>query len=115
VRILIDECVHAGVKDAFNGHAVKTVAEAGWGSMKDEPLLEYAQRLFDVFVTIDRSLERQNDLKNIDMGFVLARVPNNRIQSYQSIFGELKAAAERVKPGEVVVVMSSLLRGARPR
>jgi hypothetical protein len=48
------------------------------------------------------------------MGFVLARVPNNRIQSYEGIFGELKAAAERVKPGEIVVVMSSLLRGPRP-
>jgi len=63
--------------------------------------LEYAQRHFDVFVTIYRSLERQH-------------VPNNRIQSYKSIFGDLKAAAEQVKAGQIVVVMSSLLRGTRP-
>jgi hypothetical protein len=93
---------------------LRQLPKPGWGSMKDGPLLDYAQRLFDVFVTIDKGLERQNDLKNIAMGFVLARVPNNRIQSYESIFGELKAAAERVKPGEIVVVMSSLLRGPRP-
>ena len=82
--------------------------------MKDGPLLEYAQRLCAVFITIDRSLERQNDLKNIDMGFVLARVPNIRIQSYQGIFGELKAATEQVKPGEVAGVISSLLQSPRP-
>ena len=115
MRILIDECVHVGVKKAFSGHAVRTVTEAGWSSSKDGPLLEFAQNHFDVFVTIDKALERQHDLKKIDMGFVLARVPNNRIQSYVSIFRELKAAAEQVKPGELVVVVSPLLRGAKLR
>jgi predicted nuclease of predicted toxin-antitoxin system len=58
VRILIDECVHIGVKRAFNGHLVKTVNEIGWRSIKDGPLLMFAQDEFDVFVTIDRNLER---------------------------------------------------------
>jgi hypothetical protein len=76
--------------------------------------LEYAQDLFDAFVTIDKSLQHQHDLTKIEMGFVLARVPNNRIQSYLSIFGELKAAAEQVKPGEIAVVMSPFYRSTRP-
>ena len=81
MRILIDECVHVGVKAAFPGHAVKTVSEIGWHSAKDGPLLAYAQERFDVFVTIDRKLERQHNLKELKLGFVLARVPNNKIES----------------------------------
>ena len=56
MRILLDECVHIGVKAAFSGHIVKSVTEVGWRSRKDGPLLALAQEEFDVFVTIDRSL-----------------------------------------------------------
>lgn len=110
MRILLDECVHAAVRAAFHGHAVKTVAEIGWRSSKDGTLLTYAQERFDVFVTIDRKLERQHDLKKMRLGFVLARVPNNQIGSYEPIFAELLKAAERVKPGEVIHVVNPKMR-----
>jgi predicted nuclease of predicted toxin-antitoxin system len=110
VRILIDECVHVGVKAAFPGHAVKTVSEIGWHSAKDGPLLAYAQERFDVFVTIDRKLERQHNLKELKLGFVLARVPNNKIESYRPIFAQLQRAAEDVKPGEVLHVVHPQMR-----
>ena len=101
MRILLDECVNAGVKAAFAGHAVKTVSEIGWRKTKDGPLLAYAQDRFDVFVTIDRSLERQQDLQRLRLGFVVARVPSNEIVSYRPIFAALREAAERVKTGDV--------------
>jgi hypothetical protein len=100
VRILLDECVHAGVRSAFPGHAVKTVTEAGWRSSKDGPLLE-------VFVTIDRKLERQHDLSNLRLGFVVARVVNNTLAAYLPVFVKLREAAERVRPGEVLHVAAS--------
>ena len=62
MRILLDECVNAGVRAAFPVHSVTTVSRAGWRSAKDGPLLLFAERSFDVFVTIDQRLERQNKL-----------------------------------------------------
>ena len=62
MRILLDECVHVGVKAAFPGHTVKAVSETAWRGSKDGPLLSYAQAHFEVFVTIDRKLERQHNL-----------------------------------------------------
>jgi hypothetical protein len=44
------------------------------------------------------------------LGFVLARVPNNQIGSYEPIFAELLKAAERVKPGEVIHVVNPKMR-----
>jgi hypothetical protein len=95
------------VRIAFPGHAVKTVTEAGWRTSKDGPLLAFAERHFDVFVTIDRKLERQHDLSNIRLGFVIARVANNTLASYPPVFVQLREAVELVRPGEVLYVSAS--------
>jgi hypothetical protein len=96
--------VNAGVKAAFPGHAVKTVAEISWRASRDAPLLAHAEKSFDVFVTIDRKLEREHDLKRLRLGFVVAHVSSNEIASFRPIFGALLKAAVSVKPGEVIHV-----------
>ncbi len=110
MRILLDECVNAGAKAAFPGHAVKTVPEIGWGGSADGPLLGHAQESFDVFVTIDHNLERQHDLTKLRLGFVIVRVPDNQIGSYRPIFSVMLQAAESVKHGAVVHVHSPEFR-----
>ena len=37
MHILLDECVHVGVKAAFPGHAVRTVSETGWSGSGGGP------------------------------------------------------------------------------
>jgi hypothetical protein len=81
---------------------VRTVKEAGWCSSSDHALLALAEKNFDVFVTIDRKLESQHNLQNLKLGFVIARVPDNKLASYQPLFEELKAAAERAGAGDVI-------------
>jgi hypothetical protein len=110
VRVLIDECVHVGVKGAFSGHAVKTVSEMGWRSSQDGPLLMFAQDQFDVFVTIDRNLEHQQNLAKLKMGIVIVRVPCNEIAYYEPLFEKLKGAAETVGAGQVIYVLGPLLK-----
>ena len=102
MRVLLDECVNAGVRAAFPGHAVRTVTQAGWSDSKDGPLLKFAEQNFDVFVTIDGTLERQNKLSALKLGVVIAHVPNNKLASYEPLFRQLNAAAEKVTAGEVV-------------
>ena len=111
MRILLDECVNAGVSKAFPGHAVKTVAQAGWQGTDDGPLLFMAQKQFDVFVTMDRNMEHQQNLEKFDLGFVVVRVRSNEISSYLDLFAQLKEAAESVRPGQVVHVVSTDVRG----
>jgi predicted nuclease of predicted toxin-antitoxin system len=106
VRILLDECVPARLARAFPDHAVQSVTQIGWRSSKDGPLLEFAQGRFDVFVTVDRQLEKQNDLSKLKLGFVIARVLNNRLDGFLPIFDELNTAAQNVRFGEVIYVAS---------
>ena len=104
MRILLDECVNAGVKAAFPGHAVKTVSEISWRGSKDGPLLAYAQKSFDVFVTVDAKLERQHDLKKLRLAVVIVHVQSNEIGSHRPIFAALLKAAATAKVGAVVHV-----------
>jgi len=85
---------------------VQSVTETKWRSSTDGPLLVLAQGRFDVFVTVDRKLERQNDLSKFKLGFIVARVPNNRLDGFVPIFEQLNTAAEKVRPGEVIHVVS---------
>ena len=111
MRILLDECVPVRLWKAFPGHAVQSVTDTEWRTSKDGPLLAFAQKHFDVFVTVDRSLATQNDLTEFRLGFIIARVPGNRLDGFEPIFEMLNAAAGRVRPGEVIHVVSP---GARP-
>ena len=102
MRILLDECVHAGVRAAFPGHSVSTVTEAGWRGSKDDSLLGLAERWFDVFVTIDRKFEHQIDLSAFALGFVIVRVTSNILAAYVPSFDRLRMAVEAVRKGEVI-------------
>jgi len=108
VRVLLDECVHAGLRAAFSGHSVQTVTEAGWRCSKDGPLLQWAQGHFDVFVTIDRKIPHQHNLKAFRLGFVLVRVRSNEIGRYRPLFSEIRLAAETVRKGQLIQLPSDV-------
>ena len=110
MRVLLDECVPARLKKAFPGHAVQSVTETAWRKSKDGPLLSFAQDRFDVFVTVDRRLEIQNDLSNFKLGFIVARVPNNRLDGFEPIFEQLNSAAAKVRRSEIIYVVSPALK-----
>lgn len=102
MRILLDECVHAGVRDAFPGHAVKTVTEAGWRSVKDAQLLPLAEKHFDVFLTVDKRIERQHALHKFRLAFLIVHVRSNKLESFLPLFPDLLAAALTLRPGQVL-------------
>ena len=112
MRILLDECVPARLREAFPGQEVQSVPGIGWRTSKDRPLLNFAQDRFDVFVTVDRRLAAQNDLSSLRLGFIVARVPNNRLNGFKPIFEQLNAAALRVRQGEIIHVVSPELSKA---
>jgi predicted nuclease of predicted toxin-antitoxin system len=106
MRILIDECVNPRVRAAFKGYQVKTVVEMGWQGITNGTLLALAEADFDVFVTLDQNLEYQQNIPKIKLGFLVIKVPDNKIKFYEPIFGEMCAAAERLEAGRVVHITS---------
>jgi hypothetical protein len=104
MRILLDECVHAGIKKAFPGHTVQTVPEAGWSGIKNGKLLALVAGHFDVFLTIDQNIRHQQNLANLPFAILFVSVPNNMIDSYLPLFDLMRKTAQKLRPGEIAII-----------
>jgi hypothetical protein len=82
VRVLLDECVHAGLKRELREHTVKTVPEMNWRGVTNGRLLAKAAMEFDVFITTDKNIEYQQNLSELPM-------PVLAIQSYSLLWEDI--------------------------
>jgi predicted nuclease of predicted toxin-antitoxin system len=77
-RVLLDKNIDRKLKDLFNAEfEVATVAEQGWTGKKNGELLRLAAQTCDVFVTMDRNLEYQQNLSALALAVVVIRAANN--------------------------------------
>jgi hypothetical protein len=104
MRILLDECVHAGIKRAFPGHSVQTVPEAGWSGIKNGRLLALIAGNFDLFLTVDQNIRHQQNLTNLPFAILFVSVPNNMLDSYLPLFALMRLTAEKLLPGEIRLI-----------
>ena len=62
MRVLLDECLPRRLRAELTGHDVSTVPEMGWAGVQNGELLSLAAATFDVFLTVDSSIEYQQDV-----------------------------------------------------
>jgi hypothetical protein len=98
VRILLDECLPAELANELTGHEVRTVQQAGWSSVDNGALLQLAATKFDVFITIDKHIQRDQKVPGT-LAVITVKARTNRIQSLRPLVPELLRAIERVRPG----------------
>ena len=78
MRVLLDENVNRRLKPSFDDEFdVTTVVERGWSGKKNGELLSAAEQEFDALVTMDRSMEHQQNLPAFDLGVVLIMARSN--------------------------------------
>ncbi|MGB6362765.1 MAG: DUF5615 family PIN-like protein, partial [Thermoanaerobaculia bacterium] len=71
MRVLLDECLPRRLKHELPDHEVRTAPEMGWAGVENGELLRQASGEFDVFITVDRSLEFQQNLSDLAFGIVV--------------------------------------------
>ena len=101
MRILLDENFPADFANELAGHEVSTVHSLGWSGIKNGELLRRAREACEVFITLDRNLEFQQNIKILPFGIVVVRSTSNRMVHLVPLVDSILAAASRVKPGMV--------------
>jgi len=103
MRILLDECLPKDLAGEIHGHTVKTVPQAGWASIKNGKLLRLIAHSgkFDVFVTMDKNLPREQKLDNLPFAVVVLRAKSNRLADVKPFATELLRRLSRFQPGRV--------------
>ena len=79
MRILIDECLDWRLCRAMNDHQCSSVGAAGWAGLTNGILLERAQQHFDAFLTGDRNLSFQQNVKSFDIAVTVLEAASTRL------------------------------------
>jgi predicted nuclease of predicted toxin-antitoxin system len=95
MRILLDESLPLKLHNSFSKkHEVSTVKDEGWLGKKNGELLKLiTTNDFELFVTVDRNLQYQQNLKNISFTLVVLCAPDNRLTTLQKL---VKKIFERI-------------------
>ncbi|HKG12970.1 MAG TPA: hypothetical protein VKB12_06510 [Pyrinomonadaceae bacterium] len=74
----------------------------GWAGLKNGNLLAAADGYFDLFITTDKNLRFQQNLKKYSFAIVL--LPSNRMSVVLNLITEIEAALTTIEPGDFVEV-----------
>jgi len=73
----------------------------GWADLDDGPLLDAMAGSFDVLVTVDKSLPKQQRVHARPFGIVVLRAKTNRLADLLPLVPELRATLNGLRSGEV--------------
>jgi hypothetical protein len=104
MRLLFDEQFPFDFLAAVSGPVVLHVHALGWAGVKNGELLRRARDVCDVFVTLDRNLPFQQNLKVLTFGVIVVPAMSNRLPDLLPHVTAILEAAARVRPGEAVTV-----------
>ena len=101
---VLDECVDRRFAHDLVGHEVNTVPRRGWAGIKNGDLLVLAEKEFDTFVTVDRKLASQQDLRKFRIAVLLIRARTNRLEHIRPLAGELLEKLPGASGGVLTVI-----------
>jgi hypothetical protein len=86
----------------MTGHDVRTVPQMGWASTVNGALLRLAEAEFDVFITVDKGIRYQQNLRSITLGIILLRARSNRLEALLPLVPSMLIALTTIKAGDTV-------------
>jgi len=107
MKILLDECLPRKFQRAFPEHECQTVPEAGFAGQKNGHLISLAESAgFDVFPTMDKGLQYQQNLTVRPIAIVIIRARSNRLVDILPCLEECRSAMRALRPGSIIRVGS---------
>jgi len=76
----------------------------GWSGQKNGALLALAESEFDVLITIDQSIEHQQQLARRHIALLILKALSNQIEDLEPILPDVQAALLQIRPGSVIRV-----------
>jgi predicted nuclease of predicted toxin-antitoxin system len=105
MKLLLDECLPRKLKNHLPGHECHTVPEAGWAGKKNGELLLLAENSgFEIFLTLDRGMEYEQNLKGREIAIVLVVARSSQLADLLPQMPAVLDALSSVQPGQLVHV-----------
>jgi predicted nuclease of predicted toxin-antitoxin system len=104
MKLLLDACIPVDFRHALAPAAVETARYAGLSRLSNGRLISAMAGRFDVLITVDTALVRQQPLGSLSVAVIVLRVKSNRLQDLWPLAPRVLAAVATVKPGDVIEV-----------
>src|SRR5260370_12932856 len=105
MRVLLDECVPRKLKSTLTRYECRTVPEEGLAGKKNGELLSLAEDAgFDVFLTVDRGIEFQQNLQSRRIAVLLVRARSSRLAHLLPHFPAVLVTLTSLSPPHIVRV-----------
>jgi len=103
MKILLDECLPRRLKDQFAGHDCATVPEALLGGKTNGELLYIAEKQgFEIFLTMDKGIEYEQNLAGRQIAVIILRTKSNRLVELVPLVEACLTQMRSIKPGRIV-------------
>jgi len=103
MKVLPDERVPRKLKYALPEHSCQTVPEAGLANQKNGVLLSLAENAgFDIFLTLDKGIEYQQNLAGRRIAILIVRVRSNRLKDLLPHVEAFSLIMSSIRPGELI-------------
>ena len=100
MKILFDGCVPRPLRKFLAGHEVQTAPENGWAELQNGDLLRAAEERFDAFVTSDKNIRYQQNIKGRKIAILV--LPTNRWPELKTMTERVAEAVDNLQPGEFI-------------
>jgi predicted nuclease of predicted toxin-antitoxin system len=105
MKVLLDECLPIDFRHHLPGHEVHTVEWAGLKGLKNGQLLERAEQAgYQVLITVDQGVPRQQNLTARRIAVLIMRTRTNQLEDLLAMADGILAALEGIRPGGAVTV-----------
>jgi hypothetical protein len=74
----------------------------GWASIVNGDLIKLAEAHFDLFITEDKGMMHQQNFSSTVLGFILLRVPSNRLEDLLPLVPDILTSVQTIKAGETI-------------
>jgi hypothetical protein len=85
----------------LRGHQVDSVVGQGWAGLKNGPLLQRMRGEYDVLLTMDRSLEFQQQVAALPFEVLLVRAASNRMADLAPLVPAMLEALPTIQRGQI--------------
>jgi hypothetical protein len=102
MKLLLDECLPRKLKNHLPGHECHTVPESGWAGKKNGDLLSLAEQSgFQVFLTLDRGLEYEQNLKRRKIAVILISSKSSRLADLLPAIPSILDVLRSIRAGQL--------------
>ena len=102
MKVLVDECVPLKLVRLLTGHNFSTAQQKSWDGFTNGKLLALAEPEFDLFLTSDRNLQYQQNLKGRKIAILL--LSTNHWPTLKSQVPLVQTAVDKIQTGQFVRV-----------